>query len=170
MEIDNRFQPTLENDLVLLRPLQQEDFDALYAVAADPLLWEQHPARNRYQLDVFKALFTDAMASKGALVIIDKRTNEVIGSSRIFRWNETDLSVEIGYSFIARRCWGGNYNASVKALMIAHIFTFAEKIYFVVGTENYRSQKAVLKLGAAKIEMPFASPTPSVAFVLTKGI
>jgi len=41
-------QPVLENDLVKLAPLQESDFEALYRVASDPLVWEQHPNKNRY--------------------------------------------------------------------------------------------------------------------------
>lgn len=40
-------QPTLHGDLVSLRPLRPDDLDALYAVASDPLVWEQHPDRDR---------------------------------------------------------------------------------------------------------------------------
>jgi len=39
-------QPILRGELVELRPLSVEDYDALYAVACDPLIWEQHPSRN----------------------------------------------------------------------------------------------------------------------------
>ncbi|PYP65994.1 MAG: GNAT family N-acetyltransferase, partial [Gemmatimonadetes bacterium] len=42
-------QPVLKGKLLELRPLRAEDFDDLFAVAADPLIWEQHPAKDRYQ-------------------------------------------------------------------------------------------------------------------------
>jgi N-acetyltransferase len=58
-------QPTLKGDAVEVRPLRADDFDALYAVASDPLIWEQHPSRDRYREDVFRAFFRDAMASGG---------------------------------------------------------------------------------------------------------
>jgi N-acetyltransferase len=47
-------QPTLEGEPLELRPLRAEDFHDLYAVASDPRIWEQHPARDRYKEDVFK--------------------------------------------------------------------------------------------------------------------
>jgi RimJ/RimL family protein N-acetyltransferase len=37
-------QPVLEDERLLLRPLRAEDWDALFAVASDPLVWQQHPA------------------------------------------------------------------------------------------------------------------------------
>ena len=36
-------QPILENENVKLLPLQEDDFEVLYQVASDPLIWEQHP-------------------------------------------------------------------------------------------------------------------------------
>ena len=75
-------QPTLENDLVLLRPLVKEDLELLYRVAKDPLIWEQHPSRDRYKREIYEVYFQESLESRGALLLIDKRTNEVIGSSR----------------------------------------------------------------------------------------
>jgi hypothetical protein len=48
-------QPTLEDSLVTLRPLEESDREALYKVAQDPLIWEQHPS-NRYRRAVFDDL------------------------------------------------------------------------------------------------------------------
>ena len=50
-------QPCLKGDLLELRPLCAEDFRDLYAVAADPLIWEQHPCKDRYQEEVFTSFF-----------------------------------------------------------------------------------------------------------------
>ena len=61
----------LRGQLVTLRPLRADDFEAVYAAASDPLIWEQHPSRNRYQEAVFQEFFDEAMASGGALVARD---------------------------------------------------------------------------------------------------
>ena len=95
-------QPTLENDLIRARPLRAEDFDALYAVASDPLLWEQHPSRNRYQRPVFETYFQGAMESGGALLVLDAQRAQVIGCSRYYELDEAQRTVAIGYTFIAR--------------------------------------------------------------------
>ena len=50
-------QPTLENEKAVLRPLQEQDFEALYTVASDPNIWEQHPNKDRWKKDVFKVFF-----------------------------------------------------------------------------------------------------------------
>ena len=42
-------QPILVEELLDLRPLRANDFDVLFRVASDPLIWEQHPESDRYQ-------------------------------------------------------------------------------------------------------------------------
>ena len=61
-------QPTLKGDLLELRPLRSEDFDDLYAVGADPLIWEQHPVKNRHEKENFREFFEESLASGGALL------------------------------------------------------------------------------------------------------
>jgi len=144
-------QPILENEIVKLIPLQESDYEALFQVASDPLVWEQHPNKNRYQREVFQNFFDGAMESKGAFLIIDKQTNSVIGSTRFYDLDETSKSVLIGYTFYGRNYWGSTYNPSVKKLMLDYTFQFMDKVYFHIGAENIRSQKAIERLGAAKV-------------------
>jgi len=62
--------------------MRPDDFDALYAIASDPLLWEQHPSKNRTERSGFQKWFDDAMTSGGALVAIDRTDGSVIETSR----------------------------------------------------------------------------------------
>jgi len=144
-------QPTLANEIITIKPIQKEDFEALFAIASDELLWEQHPNKDRYKKEVFQLFFENAIQSKGAFIVINNKTNEIIGSSRYYEFNEVEKSIVIGYTFISRAFWGKNYNSSLKELMINYAFQFVNKVYFHVGETNYRSQKAVEKLGAIKI-------------------
>jgi len=141
-------QPVLRGQLLHLRPLRNDDFDALFAVAADPLIWEQHPARDRYQREVFRAFFDEAMASGGALIATDARDGQVIGGSRYHGYNAEQSEIEIGWTFLARSYWGGKYNGEMKELMLRHAFTFVDRVIFLIGAENHRSQRAVEKIGA----------------------
>jgi RimJ/RimL family protein N-acetyltransferase len=143
-------QPSLRGDLVELRPLGAADFRDLYAVAADPLLWEQHPCKDRYQEEVFKAFFREALASGGALVALDRKDGRVIGSSRYHGYDEAKSEVEIGWTFLARSHWGGAYNGEMKRLMLRHAFRFVTSVVFLVGPHNYRSQRAVEKIGGVR--------------------
>jgi RimJ/RimL family protein N-acetyltransferase len=143
-------QPVLENDFILLQPLKSSDFEQLYSVASDPLIWEQHPNKNRYQRTVFQTYFEGAMESKGAFLILDKKTGEIIGCSRFYDYNPDKNSILIGYTFIACKYWGKKYNPAIKALMINHAFQFCDTILFHVGASNIRSQIAIKRLGAKK--------------------
>ena len=152
-------QPTLIGKLIELRPLRSEDFDVLYAVASDPLIWEQHPNSDRYKPDVFAAFFRDALASGGALIAIDREDGRVIGSSRFNGYDLAKSEIEIGWTFLARSHWGGVYNGEMKRLMLAHAFRFVDNVIFVVGPNNVRSQIAVERRSAAFAPGPGPSPT-----------
>jgi RimJ/RimL family protein N-acetyltransferase len=140
-------QPTLRGKLLSLRPLRPEDFQDLFAVASDPLIWEQHPNSDRYQEEVFRKFFADAIASGGALVAIDSKDGRVIGSSRFNGYDQEKSEIEIGWTFLARSHWGGIYNGEMKQLMMQHAFQFAQNVNFVIGPRNFRSRKAVEKIG-----------------------
>jgi len=144
-------QPDLQGELLVLRPLRQDDFDALYAVASDPLIWELHPSPDRYKLDVFTEFFREAMESGGALIALDARYGRVIGSSRFHGYDEAKSEIEIGWTFLARSYWGGTYNKEMKQLMLRHAFRFVKSVVFMVGPENWRSQKAMEKIGGVRI-------------------
>ena len=141
-------QPRLEGPTLLLRPLGAGDFEALYAAAADPLLWEQHPEPLRYRRDVFEGFFAGAIASRGALLVIDKPTAKVIGTSRYYDLDAAWAEVAIGYTFLARSHWGGPSNREMKTLMLDHAFGRVRTVWFHVGPANFRSRRALEKIGA----------------------
>ena len=143
-------QPVLKGELLELRPLRAEDSIDLYAVASDPLIWEQHPASDRYKEEVFREFFREALESGGALVAVDSKDGRVIGSSRFHGYDEEKSEVEIGWTFLARSYWGGLYNGEMKRLMLAHAFRFVESVVFLIGPQNYRSQRAVEKIGGVR--------------------
>jgi RimJ/RimL family protein N-acetyltransferase len=145
-------QPSyLVNDIVELVPLKQSDFEELYAVASDPLIWEQHPNPDRYKKEVFEVYFKGAIASGGAFLIKDPSTNDILGCTRFYDYNAEDRSILIGYTFFARSCWGRGINHAVKHLMLDYAFQFVDKVIFHVGANNIRSQKAMEKLGAVNL-------------------
>jgi RimJ/RimL family protein N-acetyltransferase len=144
-------QPTLENDLIKVVPLKEEDFEALFAVASDPLIWEQHPNKDRYKREVFENFFKGAIESKGAFIVYEKETNKIVGSSRYYELDEAESSVAVGYTFIGRDFWGKGHNKALKDLMLYYAFKFVYKVILHIGATNFRSQKATEKLGAVKI-------------------
>ncbi len=143
-------QPHLKSEPIELRPLRPEDWCDLFALASDPLIWEQHPESDRYKKDVFKVFFKGALESGGAFVVIDTENKRIIGSTRFHGYDPEKSEVEIGWTFLARKYWGGRYNREMKQLMLAHAFQFVENVVFFVGENNIRSQKATEKIGAIK--------------------
>jgi RimJ/RimL family protein N-acetyltransferase len=141
-------QPSLSDSLVRLRPLKATDWDTLYGVAGDPLVWALHPARDRWMEPVFRDLFAQSLESGGALVIEDAQTGAVIGSSRYSASRVGEDEIEIGWTFLARSHWGGEYNRSVKRLMLAHALSSFERVIFLIGVDNLRSRRAIEKIGA----------------------
>jgi RimJ/RimL family protein N-acetyltransferase len=164
-------QPVLRGRLIELRPLRPADFDELFAVAADPLIWEQHPASDRYQEPVFREFFREALESRGALVVLDARDGRIIGSSRYYGYDATRGEIEIGWTFLARACWGGRYNGELKQLMLRHAFGFVERVVFLVGPTNIRSQRAVEKIGARRVGSRFdVTGRESLIFEITAAM
>jgi len=143
------FQPALKGSHVEIRPLLVDDQEALYSVASDPLIWEQHPS-NRYKREEFDTFFMESLASGGALLIIDARTKAVIGTSRYLGYKKEKRGVEIGWTFLARSHWGGKYNGDLKLLMLSHAFNYVDRVIFYIDPNNERSQKSLEKLGAVR--------------------
>jgi RimJ/RimL family protein N-acetyltransferase len=164
-------QPILKGALVELRPLRAGDFQELYAVAADALIWEQHPDRERYKKEVFELFFQEALASSGALLANDLHNGQVIGSSRFHGYDEEKSEIEIGWTFLARSHWGGRFNGEMKRLMIAHAFRFVNKVIFLIGPHNLRSQRAVEKIGGVRAgSRPNASGRESVVYQIVREV
>lgn len=163
-------QPWLRNNLVTARPLLQADFEVLYQAASDPLIWEQHPNKNRWQLKEFENYFTGAMQSGGALLVCDAQTQEVIGSSRYSDYKPEARSISIGYTFFKRSHWGTGHNHALKTLMLDHIFSYADAVTFYIGAVNKRSQISIERFGAVKTgeaETAYFGEAPKLDFIYT---
>lgn len=162
-------QPVLRGSLVELRALRADDVDSLFAAASDPLIWEQHPQRDRHEPEVFRSYFAAQLASGGALIVLDAETGETIGLSRYHGYDAGRSEVEIGWTFLVRRCWGGVHNRELKDLMLDHAFRFVDNVVFLVAPGNTRSRRAVEKIGAVEIGTRTGDDgQPSVAYRITR--
>jgi N-acetyltransferase len=153
LRLPSDYRAVLKGEVVHLRPLRAEDYDALYTVAADPLIWEQHPVATRHEEATFRTFFHDALRSGGTLIAIDAKSQRVIGSSRFHGYSKERREVEIGWTFLARSHWGGRYNGEMKRLMLTHAFNFVSRVIFLVSPQNIRSQRAVEKVGGIRAGM-----------------
>jgi RimJ/RimL family protein N-acetyltransferase len=159
------YQPTLEGELLRLRPLRADDFDALYDAASDPAIWEQHPVQDRHEEAVFRPYFDSLLESREAVVVIDRVAATVIGMSRYHGYDAERSEVEIGWTFLVRAYWGGTYNRELKDLMLGHAFRFVRAVVFLVGMENVRSRRSLEKIGAIRVgTRPDSYGTESFAY------
>lgn len=161
-------QPTLRGSLLELRPLRPEDWRPLHAVASDPLIWEQHPERERYKEEVFREFFRVALESRAALVAVDLQDGRVIGSSRYHGHDEGQSEIEIGWTFLARSHWGGRYNGEMKHLMLQHAFQFVNSVIFLIGPQNLRSQRAIQKVGGVLVGPRFEGGHESLVYRIVR--
>ena len=167
-------QPHLRGELIELRPLAPDDWEELFAVASDSLIWEQHPESDRHKEEVFRVFFKEALESGGAFAVIDNRIPHIIGSTRFYGYDPKKSEIEIGWTFLARKYWGGHYNREMKELLLDHAFKFVENVVFYVGQQNFRSQKAMEKIGAIKLGTATRAygnhpPATNVKYVMSKS-
>jgi N-acetyltransferase len=103
-------------------------------------------------------------------VAVERATGEIVGASRFHGFDAEQSVIEIGWSFLARRCWGGRYNGEMKRLMLQHAFATVERVIFVIGPENRRSRRAVEKIGGVHTgTRPDAKGRERVVYELTKS-
>ena len=103
-----------------------------------------------------------------------KRPQQIIGSTRFYGYDPEKTEIEIGWTFLARKYWGGRYNREMKELLLDHAFKFVENVVFLVGEHNIRSQKAMEKIGAIKngtVKKVYGNRPPSlnVRYVIKKS-
>ncbi len=151
-EMNFDLQAELQNNVVKIRSLQYSDFEQLYAIAADPLLWEQHPNPDRWKREVFEVFFKGAMESKGAFLVMDAKSGIPIGTSRLYEYVPELKRINLGYTFVSRDCWGKGHNPALKSLMLDYAFRWVEEVYLHIGEVNVRSQKSIERIGAKKVE------------------
>ena len=146
-------QPILETERLVLRPVTEDDREALYEIASDPMVWEQHPIHDRWRREVFDAFFDEGLASGGALAVVDKAKDRIVGSTRYDKYDpEEGGVVEIGWTFLERRCWGKGINREMKRAMLEHAFEHVALVEFRVGDTNYRSRNALEAIGAERTD------------------
>lgn len=145
-------QPHLTGELIELRPLRPGDWDELFAVASDSLIREQHPERDRCKEHIFKIFLREALECGGAFAVIDSNIQQIIGSTRFYDYNPEKSEIEIGWTFLAQKYWGGRCNREMKDLQLGHAFEFVEKAIFLSENKISAPKKRWKKLVQSKSE------------------
>ena len=148
--LDPDFQPTLVGPTITIRPIATSDWPELFAAASDPRIWEVRPTSERYAEGELRKFFDGAVSGKMGFVFVDRASGMLIGSSRYHGYEPDFSEIEIGWTFIVRKHWGGPANREVKRLMLDHAFAFVDTVVFWVGDENWRSQRAMTKIGGVR--------------------
>ena len=165
-------QPTLTGAHLLVRPLRADDYAAMFAAASDPKIWEQHPSPDRYTGPVFRQYFDGAIASGSAFAFVERSSGDIVGSSRYHGPDAIKGEIEIGWTFLVRRCWGGECNFEAKKLMLDHAFRWFDTVIFWVGEDNQRSRRAMQKIGGVLRDgtatRAIGGDRPNVVFELRK--
>jgi len=143
----------LHGESVELLPLQREYFEELYAVAADPKLWEFIPmnssVRETFDIVYNAALVERERGSQYPFVVYHKPTKKLIGSTRFLDILPKDKKLEIGYTWITREYWGTGINFECKLLLLTHCFDIlgVRRVQIKTDENNLRSRKAIEKIG-----------------------
>ncbi len=144
----------LQGQLVDLIPLEKEHFAELFLASSDKELWEFVPT-NCSVKETFDAAYSTALAEREKgneypFIIIHKKTNRIIGSTRLFEIFAEHKKLEIGWTWITREYWGTSVNLECKLLLLGFCFekSGAVRVQLKTKDTNLRSRKAIEKIGA----------------------
>ncbi|MEK6507530.1 GNAT family N-acetyltransferase [Myroides sp. C4067] len=147
------YPTVLEGTTVDLIPLEKEHLEELYQASADKELWRLVPT-DCSDRDIFYDNYQNALAAreKGIqypFVIIDKRTQKIVGSTRFFEIYEADKKLEIGWTWITQEYWGSVVNLECKLLLLTYCFEVLKtnRVQLKTKDTNIRSRKAIEKIG-----------------------
>ena len=103
------FKSHFEDSSISLLQIKKENFEELYLVASDPIIWEQHPENDRWKKEKFSIFYKNGLQNKfGFLLIFDKHKNEIIGSTRFYSYDKMDKAIRIGFTFISQEAFVHN--------------------------------------------------------------
>lgn len=129
----------------------ETDREGLFEAASDPLIWEQHPSKERGVREHFDPYFDWHMEKGSTLVVRDRAKDKIIGCSRYYVAEDGPDDISIGFTFLTRAYWGGPTNLEMKTLMFDHAFQAFDAVWLHIDPDNIRSQKAAEKVGARYI-------------------
>jgi RimJ/RimL family protein N-acetyltransferase len=142
----------LENEQLLLRPLQVADFPAMLELTQDASLWTYFT----HDLSTLAGLETWAAGhfsgDRLQLVVIDKRSGELLGSTGFGNYFPRDQRIEIGWTWLGKAFQGTGINTQMKTLMLQYAFEGLEmlRVEFKTDVLNLPARQALLRLGATE--------------------
>jgi RimJ/RimL family protein N-acetyltransferase len=151
---DFREEIILENERVLLRPLQVSDASLLgHYVNEEPDLWQYSLAAITNTKDVEKYIQAAIEARENktsyAFIVFDKLLNTYVGCTRFYDIQLNFQTTQIGYTWYSKKCWGTKLNENCKFLLLQLAFDQMgfERVEFRADNNNKRSIAAMQKIG-----------------------
>ncbi len=144
----------LEDNRVLLRPLQNEDFVHLLPFALnEPDTWKYSliSAAGETGLENYMAIALEAKASgkEYPFIVFDKQTNEYAGSTRFYDINLPFQTLQLGYTWYGKKFQRTGLNRHCKYLLLSFAFEKIgmERVEFRADNNNVRSISAMKSIG-----------------------
>ena len=144
----------LENERVLLRPLQLSDSSLLaHYVNEEPDLWQYSLAAitNTKDLEKYIQAAIEARGNKSAyaFIVFDKLLDAYVGCTRFYDIQLNFQTTQIGYTWYSKKCWGTKLNENCKYLLLQFAFDQMgfERVEFRADNNNKRSIAAMQKIG-----------------------
>ncbi|MGE7600454.1 GNAT family protein [Lysinibacillus fusiformis] len=146
----------LENEIVKLKPLELNDLSGILEAASYPEIWSHMSTTIEKMVDVNNfvenALLMRRNKTEFPFVIVDKKTGEIIGSTRFMDIDDTHQRVEIGTTWLTPAYWRTAINTNCKYLLLQYCFEtlHLQRVQIKTDHENSQSQKAIERIGATK--------------------
>jgi N-acetyltransferase len=144
----------LEDEKVLLRPLQKADIEYLLPFALDePETWAYSlisPAGKKGMEEYIAETIKQRDEKKEfAFIVFDKATNSYAGSTRFYDIQLNNLTVQLGYTWYGKNFRRTGLNRHCKLLMLGYAFETwgMERVEFRADARNERSVNAMKAIG-----------------------
>lgn len=142
----------LESERLLLRPLERENLPTLLELTQDPALWTYftHDLSTLEGLEAWAAGYF--AGDRFQFIVIDKATQQVLGSTGFGNYFPRDQRIEIGWTWLGRAVQGTGTNREMKSLMLDYAFKELGmlRVEFKTDVLNLPARRALLRLGATE--------------------
>lgn len=154
--IKENLSPTLQNQKVILRPLQQSDEELLWPIAQEKALWvyglKDLSIRENLNQYIQSAIKDRTKGICAVWIIIDATSGKVAGCTRLAEISWKDERGQIGWTWIGKDFQGSGLNKAMKYEILNYGFETLGliRIELKADERNVQSRKAILKLGATE--------------------
>lgn len=151
------FKLLLNHQSYRLEALKPSHKEGLKKAAQDISLWK-YVKPNHIHLDTFFEQYYQDMLQHHlsnepfAYVVIENKSNNIVGSSRYYQTSVPDKRTCVGFTWYQRSAWGTGINPEIKYLLLSQVFDNLEwnRVEFHVDSRNARSLLAMSYLGSTK--------------------